>query len=218
MNYDRPDEAQALRGAIESQIPSPGAVCITAALSSDATETVALAVAGAFASSGHKTLLLDASGAGDDAVDYDLASLPELQAGAAVADPTRTMSKIGDLNVARLSLRACERLRADEVKDIMATLRAQYNAVVVNVGESATGGSGLFFAHQSDAVVVSVRMGRTAGRADRILLERLATVSANVIGIVPVSGRARRRNRRALAVIDQANATPAVQTEARLAR
>ena len=55
-------QAQALRGAIEAQIPAPGAICVTAAETGDATEAVALSIAHAFAESGHTTLFLDASG------------------------------------------------------------------------------------------------------------------------------------------------------------
>jgi Mrp family chromosome partitioning ATPase len=210
-------EAQALRGTIEAHIPSPGAICVTAAQFADATEAVALSVAHAFAAAGHKTLLLDASGSGIDADDDEIAGLPEIQSAAAVTDSLHAVARLGKLRVARLAASACDRLRSDEVKAIVADLRAQYSTIVVNVGESASGGTALFFAREVDAVVVSIRLGRAATRDDRVLLERLAAVGANILGVVPVAARAKRGSNRRLPAGDQIGA-PALHAKARLAR
>jgi Mrp family chromosome partitioning ATPase len=209
-------QAQALRGAIEAQIPAPGAICVTAAETGDATEAVALSIAHAFAESGHTTLFLDASGSGLDAGDDELAGLPELQTAEAIADPHRAAATLGDLFVARLAARACGRLRSEEVKEAIAKLRGLYDFVVVNAGESVRGGGPLFFARDVDAVVVSIRLGRAPTRNDTILIERLATVGANVLGIVPVTGLVKRRVRRTAVAGDHV-AAPVLQTKARVA-
>ena len=171
---------QRLSAMVQAQRPAISVVAVSSAESCDGKTEVACGLARAFAADGHRTVALD-GGLARPALGKRLGvdeRAPALAFGAAAY---RWTGIERDLDV----LQAADPVLFDastRIRDLFARLRETYEYVVVDTSTLAEGGVQLL--RHVDAVLLAVRLGRSASDADRDAVDTLDRIGAPLLGIV----------------------------------
>jgi Mrp family chromosome partitioning ATPase len=203
------DSFGVIRATVEAEIASPGILTISSARPGDGKTGVAVGIARSLASSGYRTLLIDAGTDEGDVLSAKL-GIP-----APAVPVTAAAEHLG--NVVRPAFDGCDILSirggdagasAVAVGELFAAVRSSYQYAVVDARTVANGGA--TFARCADGVVLAVREGRAAESADHEAVAVLERIRARFLGVVATTGTstARRSDRST----DEANVSPAVRS------
>jgi len=156
-----------LRISVESRLAAPSIVTVTAALPEDGSAIVAAGLAESLADAGKTTLLVTGNVAAVGTRSNGRANLTRSTAQQLTADVRGGRAALGS---------------------VVATLRENYDFIVVDAEPIPTSTIAYEMARTSDAVLVAIRLGRKPTREDRTTMKLLDDCNANVLGIVPTGG------------------------------
>lgn len=182
------DSYGVIRATVEAEIASPGILTISSARRGDGKTGVAVGIARSLATSGYRTLLIDAGNDGGETLGAKL--------GVASPPPVPVATAAEHLSdVTRLAFEGCDVLTirggeagasAVAIGDLFAAVRSAYQYTVVDAGTVGNGAT--TFARCADGVVLAVREGRAAESADHEAVAILERVRARFLGVVATTG------------------------------
>jgi Mrp family chromosome partitioning ATPase len=179
----------ALRARLESELPSPGLLCVTSALAGDGKSVTAYEVALAFTRAGHRTLLVDANefcaGSKPACALADIARIgvyPLVSANGSGETPATISIATGTSSV---------QPSKEVVSAACAQFRAQFSYTVVDTAPAPQSALAISFATASDGVLLAVREGRSQHLNDKLVVDLLKHAGVYVSGVV-MTGRAAR--------------------------
>jgi Mrp family chromosome partitioning ATPase len=182
------DSFGVIRATVEAEIASPGILTISSARPGDGKTGVSVGIARSLASSGYRTLLIDA---GTDEGETLSAKL-----GVLAPPPVPVTAAAEHLgNVVRPAFDGCDILAirggetgasAVAIAELFAAVRSAYQYAVVDARTIGNGGA--TFARCADGVVLAVREGRAADNADHEAVAVLERIRARFLGVVATTG------------------------------
>jgi Mrp family chromosome partitioning ATPase len=162
-----------IRSTIEAEIPAPGVLTISSALSADGKTSVAAGIARSLAAAGYATLAVDAAADSAQATSVEVAT-------ARLADSARSLDAGCDyVALAPAEARAAS---AMTIAAFFAAIRARYDYAIVDTNVVSSGG--LAFARTADGVVLAVREGRAVTDADRDAVELFERLRVRFLGVI----------------------------------
>ena len=174
---------EVLRAQIESTIARPGVLAFTSAIAGDGQSVAAHDVAASLASTGFRTLLVNAG-------ERDAMSLrpPTSTPIEAMLLEGAVESTISGLKVVSLSSPALQKKTGlASVERAVMMARGSYDYIVIDCDCSLKSALSEYFVRSADAVLVAVRAGRTRQKEDEELADALGDLGANFFGVVAVS-------------------------------
>jgi receptor protein-tyrosine kinase len=177
-----------LRARIEAMFPEPAIIVVTSATAGDGKSATSLGLAKALADADGRVLYVDGNAV---APTLDRSFIvPSWYAD--VQELSQLVRAVPGQRFSALSFadRAIEKaMSLDKVKAIAATMRAQYDFIIVDTGPLVQSDMAVLFASIADGTLVTLRLGRFPASADKELVEALSRVRAEMIGAVTVAPR-----------------------------
>ena len=181
------DIAEALsipRSRIEAAATGPTVITVTSATAGDGKSLLAYGLAHSFGRVGHSVLLVDGN---EQATGYcpippapQLSALADYDLNGYIVHKGHHRPSL--LNLASPGVKAtCSK---ENVLGSFGLFRSKFAFVVVEIPLLSESGTALSYASCSDGVILALRKGRAATRADRDLVEVLRSAAVPILGVV----------------------------------
>ncbi len=186
MNVD--EQFHLLRVALEARATLPMVVGVTSAQPEDGAGFLSAGLGIAFAEADYTTLVLEAEPSG-------LA-----HGGSNGLSAIESVRGTPNLYVASLTSTA----RRPKVQSLLEGLRHEFAVTIFSAGALPASSAALEGIGVADELLIALKLGRTAGRADRALMSLLESYSSKIVGVVPTRPNASIVLERAEATIPRA--------------
>jgi Mrp family chromosome partitioning ATPase len=174
-----------IRATVETEVPAPGILAISSAVSGDGKTAVAAGIARSLAGAGYSTLVLDAGNV--DAIEPS--SAQEALTVQAVHERLNHAVRATESGCDYLSLRdlGAGVTSSVSIAALYQAVRERYAYAVVDA--SVLNGTGLALARGADGVVLAIREGRPIVPADSESVELLNRLKVRFLGVVATTER-----------------------------